>query len=886
MQRIPLQTSGSWVVPTRPVVTNDEGYIVNAVGTQNDWDFRGSAKMPRGDPTLEHYLSVSQVNGIPTYLDAEEGALAWDYAGQNLYVFNGTAWVLVSSGGGLQNLAQTLAIGNVTGVNDIIVSGSQSINYLGGLQIGHTGAAALASVTGIAIGGGSQATANISLAIGLNALATGVGGFAIGNSAAALGFRSFCMGANSSAGAADGNFVIGNVSVIAGDLPGQTNQVIAIGNQNTITGALRSTFIGDTITSVSKTDTIGIGSGVGVGSRCVVVGSLASTTTDENVIIGAAASTALSFCTAVGYSATTGSGVNGGQFSTSVGWGASCEEGSAVAIGADSFSAYRGVAVGYLANAGFDGITIGCQANALNSGTAIGVQSNAGSGGVAIGEGSLHTFPNAVTVGNNSLGGLSSVAIGFQTVAAGSNDISIGAGAFIAETATQCISIGNSIIAGNQSTSCVMGFGNAVGFSAQQLAMIGTGNNIGTGCNFSTVLGNANTLGNGCSQNFVAGNDNVVTEQTVGVVIGKANVANSVYNVVIGYQNQDNGDNSVGKSVVIGAENTASDHNPNRRKVLIGDGNVGRRGGAYIGVTNVFQSTALSDDYAVMMGAVNISTCNHTVMIGEDLSAVTSITGDSVINIGYENSLSSQILLQSLCIGWNNNMTSSTVQAENYVIGNNNQVTSGTTNVVCIGHDITATDDDCWYLTPDLPSYSTITQLGYNPTDGRVSWTIPNPSSRRWKENIEPFNEAERVLDLELVQFNWKKGHCRCIGGCDQEPCCAKDVGLIAEDVAEILPQIVNFHRDGKQSDKSLPKVPQGLDYGRVGALLIPIVRAQRERISVMEKQLTALTQIVATTKSEPVLDLSALIAALDSQKKEIDTLTREVFQLRSKVFS
>jgi len=48
------------------------------------------------------------------------------------------------------------------------------------------------------------------------------------------------------------------------------------------------------------------------------------------------------------------------------------------------------------------------------------------------------------------------------------------------------------------------------------------------------------------------------------------------------------------------------------------------------------------------------------------------------------------------------------------------------------------------------------------------------------------------------------------------------EIGLIAEEVAEIVPEIVNFTKDG-QSDS--------ISYGRVTALLIESVKEQQKQI-------------------------------------------------------
>lgn len=840
MQSTPFQSNGGWVIPTRPVVTNDEGYIINAVGTQYDWDFRGSASMPRGDPSdIQQYFSVTQVNGPPTYTGAEEGALAWDYTGRNLYVFDGTIWVLVDSGGGVQNLSQTLAIGNVTGVNDIVVSASQSINFVTGVQIGGAGGTATASLGSVAIGNGADASGTVSTAIGNNSTATGVTSFAIGNSAAALGFRSFAFGNNTSAGAANGNVVIGNVSVISGDLPGQDNRNLVIGNQNVLNNGLRTILIGDNINSASAPDTIAIGSGVGTGPSSVIIGSLSNgnTIAGQNVIVGAAASCAFEANVAIGYSATCS-----GTFGMALGWGA----------------------------------------NSLTGGIAIGARSVADSKSIAIGADSVVEGSGNIAIGDTAL-----------AFSGSTNCICIGAGAIVTSSTNGCY-LGINTLGGLQTQCSVIGTGNVTS-PANQLHVYGTNNTIGFACDSTTVIGSQNTISNPATQNFVGGNNNIVEQQDFGVIIGYGNQADSIYNVVIGWTNEDHGDGTNGKNTCVGSFNRIMDDLD--QTTCVGSSNLANWIGTYLGRQNDGGDGTYADPRTglALVGNVNVSNVPGAVIFGNNnqcsIESASPLLSNRLLVIGSNNDCNSTLQIDSVVVGFGNRLQGT--HSENMIIGVNNEIADFATNVTAIGHDIEAISPDCYYFTPNLPSYSSVALLGYDPSDGRVSWVIGSPSSRRWKEEIQPFTGYHRVLDLEVVQYRWKKGRCTCVGGCDEDPCCQVSVGMIAEDVAEILPEIVHFYRDGSPCDKSVPKVPQSLDYARIGAYLVPVVREQRDKIA----ELTARIEVLESKPEPQILPdpieppdyteiFAKLTSALEAQQKEIASLSREVFQLRSKVFS
>ncbi len=82
-------------------------------------------------------------------------------------------------------------------------------------------------------------------------------------------------------------------------------------------------------------------------------------------------------------------------------------------------------------------------------------------------------------------------------------------------------------------------------------------------------------------------------------------------------------------------------------------------------------------------------------------------------------------------------------------------------------------------------------------------------SSRRFKTNISKIDEAtELIKDLEGVNFKWK------LTG-------ESDIGLIAEDVFEVLPEVVKI-KDG---------VIEGIAYDHLVAVLIEGFKEQQEKI-------------------------------------------------------
>lgn len=91
-----------------------------------------------------------------------------------------------------------------------------------------------------------------------------------------------------------------------------------------------------------------------------------------------------------------------------------------------------------------------------------------------------------------------------------------------------------------------------------------------------------------------------------------------------------------------------------------------------------------------------------------------------------------------------------------------------------------------------------------------------NTSSRRFKTNIRPLENAlDKVLQMQGVTFEWKDSG-------------LPSMGLIAEDVARVAPEVVVTDEAGD---------PAGIDYGRVSALLVESVKTQQAEIGQLQKE-------------------------------------------------
>jgi Chaperone of endosialidase len=99
------------------------------------------------------------------------------------------------------------------------------------------------------------------------------------------------------------------------------------------------------------------------------------------------------------------------------------------------------------------------------------------------------------------------------------------------------------------------------------------------------------------------------------------------------------------------------------------------------------------------------------------------------------------------------------------------------------------------------------------------AWSIY--SSVRWKMNIQPIQNALAMIHrLRGVRFNWKSGG-------------KEDIGLVAEEVGEVVPEIVTYEPNGHDA--------QSLDYSR----LVPVlVQGMKEQQSTIQEQQTTIQQL------------------------------------------
>ena len=94
-------------------------------------------------------------------------------------------------------------------------------------------------------------------------------------------------------------------------------------------------------------------------------------------------------------------------------------------------------------------------------------------------------------------------------------------------------------------------------------------------------------------------------------------------------------------------------------------------------------------------------------------------------------------------------------------------------------------------------------------------------SSRRWKTNIQPLHNALSMVEqLRGVSYDLKDSG-------------KHEIGVIAEDVGKVVPEVVSYEENGKDA--------RGVDYSRLTALLIEAVKQQQRQIKTQQQQIARL---------------------------------------------
>jgi hypothetical protein len=178
-----------------------------------------------------------------------------------------------------------------------------------------------------------------------------------------------------------------------------------------------------------------------------------------------------------------------------------------------------------------------------------------------------------------------------------------------------------------------------------------------------------------------------------------------------------------------------------------------------------------------------------------------------------------------------NNTTGSGNTVLGFGAGNN--VTTAN-NVICIGANVLGADvSNSCYIGSVFGQTSSGGTAVFIDSDGKLGTTT---SSRRFKEEIKPMRQSsEALFALKPVAFRYKK---------DIDPAGTPQLGLVAEDVEKVNPDLVVRDKEGK---------PYSVRYDQVNAMLLneflkehrkveQLTKDFESKLSAQQRQIEALT--------------------------------------------
>jgi len=200
-------------------------------------------------------------------------------------------------------------------------------------------------------------------------------------------------------------------------------------------------------------------------------------------------------------------------------------------------------------------------------------------------------------------------------------------------------------------------------------------------------------------------------------------------------------------------------------------------------------------------------------------------------------------------------LSSNTTGNRNTVLGANaglNIITAN--NVICIGADLAGDDvsDSCFINNIFLSTSVNGVGVFVN-GQGKLGTTT---SSRRFKEAIKPMDEfSEALFALKPVRFRYKK---------QIDPAGISQLGLVAEDVEKVNPDLVVRDKEGK---------PYSVRYDQVNAMLLNEflkehhqVQDLKATVAQQQKQIDALTAGLQKVSAQLELSKPAPQTVLNNQ--------------------
>jgi len=357
---------------------------------------------------------------------------------------------------------------------------------------------------------------------------------------------------------------------------------------------------------------------------------------------------------------------------------------------------------------------------------------------------------------------------------------------------------------------------------------------VGAQALYSNTLGSYNTAVGGGALYYNTGDSKGNGSYNTGIGSG------ALYYNTLGYNNTAVGQNAL-VSNTLGYRSTAVGQN------------------ALVSNTLGYNNTAVGQNALSSNTGDSSGGGSHNTALGTGaLQSNTTASGNTAVGEGALGSNITGYLLT--CIGAScgvtaDGLTNATAIGANAAVGESNALVLGSVN----GVNNASSNVKVGIGTTTPPYVFTIGQnAGKAVADGWNTW-----SSRRWKTNIQTLHGAlGKVEQLRGVSYDLKANG-------------QHEVGVIAEEVGAVVPEVVTWEKNGKDA--------AGVDYGRLTALLIEATKEQQALIQKQQEQIKIQQMQIQAERERGYLQ-QARIARLTRQVKTIQATLKANGQTGSAV--
>ena len=323
-------------------------------------------------------------------------------------------------------------------------------------------------------------------------------------------------------------------------------------------------------------------------------------------------------------------------------------------------------------------------------------------------------------------------------------------------------------------------FTTAAGDNALQALTLGVGNTaIGTFSLFSVTTGNFNTAVGAGALDLNTADQNTATGAAA-LLFNTTGTDNTAYGAATLESNDTGSFNTANGTFAMFSNTTGSDNTATGAGALVS--NIEGNFNTADGNAALSSNTTGDENTATGTGALQSNTDgDHNTAIGDD-ALLNNTDGDNNTAIG-SGALRDATGMQNTALG----------------VGAGSGVATAN-SVICIGSAGENVSESCYIGNIFNATSSSGSAVFVNAT-GKLG-TIT--SSRRFKEKIKPMDQVSKALfALKPVSFRYKK---------EVDPAGASQLGLVAEDVEKVNPDLVVRDKDGR---------PYSVRYDAVNAMLL-----------------------------------------------------------------